>query len=127
MNFRCRIINYLRKRFPRVDPKTRRFFLKRLELASTIFQMLPLLGCDFLFNQDYSRDQCIFSGTNSCCMMMNKTSDSDIPLMFDALKHRYASEFAVSEIIIYIYKGCITNREFVSKKPRMRYTSRFVE
>lgn len=124
MNLRCRMINFLREVFPKLDSTTRLLVLRRFEQATTIFHMLPLLGCDVLVFQDYATNRCIFKNTNSCCKLLN---DRDGKVCFSSKEVRdpLAMEFAISDLAPYVYKACNAYNDIVAKKPRMSYTKAF--
>lgn len=124
MNLRCRMINFLREVFPNLDSPTRLLILKRFDQATTIFHMLPLLGCDILVFQDYPANRCIFKNTNSCCKLQN---DHDGKLSFSSkeVKTPLAMEFAISDLAPYVYKACNAYNDIVAKKSRMSYTKAF--
>lgn len=123
MNLRCRIINYLRKVFPTLEPSTRMLILKRFEKANSIFHMLPLIGYRFLISENYPPDNCIFKNTNSCCMLKNYADK----ISFASVKatNLLGVEFAISGVTPFVYHACDVYNDVTMKKSRMSYTENF--
>lgn len=123
MNIQCRLVNYARERFPEVESKKRKLFLKYFREATSIFQLFPFVGCDFIIHPDFPSDRCIFKNTNSCCIMRDNV-EPQISLRSEKTIQLLAEKFSFLGLADTIYYHCLQYNVYM-KKPRMAYTKRF--